>query len=401
MSLTIGLVSFHTSPLIRPGTGDGGGLNVYVDALANGLAAEGHQVHVFTRRHDPDQAGVVYTDGGYTVHHIPAGPEGAKKEELDALVADFVQGILSHPVARTVDIWHGHYWLSGRAAAGLGGLFTRPVVQTFHTLGGVKKARLAEGDTPESEDRICAEYWLAGHADLVSAPAPAEALWLSEHVPGAHVKVIEPGVDLGCFNPPAPDPRTPWECEQPLNLLFAGRLQPLKAPDVAIKTLAHLQRKAHLTLVGGPSGKHGMTPEDLMALAAELGVADQVTCLPAMDRPELAEMFRKADVVLVPSHTESFGLVALEAQACATPVVASDVDGLIHVLGGHRGGILVPVNDAPGMAWAVEQICSSKAVYQAYQQRALATADRFSWQNTISRTLAAYESILKQQPVAQ
>lgn len=394
MSLTIGLVSFHTSPLIRPGTGDGGGLNVYVEALANGLTAFGHEVHVFTRRHDPDQAEVVYPDGGYTVHHIPAGPEDAKKEDLNDLVPDFLRGILSHPVASTIDIWHGHYWLSGRVAAGLGGTFTRPVVQTFHTLGGVKNARLAQGDTPEPITRIESEYWLAGHADLVSAPAPAEALWLSEHVPGARVRVIEPGVDLQCFSPPIPDTRAPWEHDRPLRLLFAGRLQPLKAPDVAIKTLAHLERKAHLTILGGPSGRNGMTPEDLLALADDLGVGDQVTCMPAVNRVELAQHFRDADVVLVPSHTESFGLVALEAQACGTPVVASDIDGLIHVLGGHRGGILVPVNDAPGMAWAVEQICSSQMVYQAYQQRALCTAQRFSWDATITRTVAAYNDVL-------
>lgn len=394
MSLTIGLVSFHTSPLIAPGTGDGGGLNVYVAALGDGLAKAGHEVHVFTRRHDPNQAGVVFTDSGVTVHHIPAGPETARKEELDNLVCEFTRGVLSNPVARRVDVWHGHYWLSGRAAAGLGGLFTRPVVQTFHTLGGVKNARLANGDSPEPNGRVNAEYWLASHADLVSAPAPAEALWLSEHVPGSRIRVIEPGVDLGLFHPPEPDPRDPWECEQPLNLLFAGRLQPLKAPDVAIKTVAALGRDARLTIVGGPSGKNGITEDDLMDLAASLGVAEKVRCHPAVGRKELAAFMREADVVLVPSHTESFGLVALEAQASGTPVVASDIDGLMHVLGGHRGGMLVPVGDAHGMAWAIQQMTSSKAVYQAYQQRALATAQRFSWEATISRTIDAYQSVL-------
>lgn len=398
MDLCVGLVAFHTSPLVQPGTGDGGGLNVYVAALSDGLVDAGHRVHVFTRQTSADQAKAIELKPGLIVHHIPAGPFDAPKDALVGFVAEFVRNSLSLPSINEIDVFHGHYWLSGQAAAALGGLFSKPVFQTFHTLGGVKNARLAVGDRPEPAQRIRAEYWLADHADGVLACAPAEALWLTEHAPRARVKVVEPGVDLACFSPPAVETRAPWEKDRPINLLFAGRLQPLKAPDVAIRSLTHFCREARLTIVGGPSGQNGMTPEHLMALATDLGVADRVTCHPPVSRPVLATMMAASDLVVVPSYTESFGLVALEAQACATPVVASDIDGLMHVLGGHRGGILVPVNDAAGMAWAVEQIVSSAPVYRAYQERAIQTANRFSWTQTVRRTIAAYTSAIAPKP---
>ena len=339
---SVGLVSVHTSPLAQPGTGDSGGLNVYVDAVARRLARNGVDVHVFTRAAGGDLPPTVHVAERLAVHHLEAGPGSAPKEELASHLCAFYLGLARHPATRNLDLLHCHYWLSGWVGRQARQRLGLPFAQTFHTLGATKNAALAPGDRHEPPLRLTAETRIATLADAVIAPTPAEAelLHAALGVPAERLHVVPPGVDLEIFGPG--DHAT---AKQALGggriVLFVGRLQPLKGPDTAIRALAALDAllpddglPTRLVIVGGASGNgRGVSdPARLRALATQLGVADRVAFLAPRPPHELAPLYRAADVVLVPSHSESFGLVALEAQACGTPVVASGVGGLRYAV---------------------------------------------------------------------
>ena len=395
----VALLSVHTSPLDQPGTGDGGGLNVYVREVATRLAAHGVHVDVFTRARDPQVPAAVELGvpgpGRAVVHHLDAGPRRPlDKHDLAGHLCAFVLALQAHPTAGSHDLVHAHYWLSGWVGQRVARRWEVPLVQTFHTLGVLKNATLAPGDAPEPPLRLAAEERIARAADRVLVLTCGEARLLhgTYGLSGTRLTVVPAGVDLARFAPSAA-PRRPG----PPRLLFVGRLQPLKGPDVAVRTLAAVARtlpEATLRIVGGTSGAagDGTSPEGLRALAARLGVASSVTIEPAVDQDTLAERYRDADVVLVPSRSETFGLVALEAQACGTPVVAADVPGLEAVVG--DGGTLVAGHDAGDHAAAALAYLTDPSAATAAGAAGVRAARRASWDRTVDRLLAVYAEMV-------
>jgi D-inositol-3-phosphate glycosyltransferase len=392
----VGLISVHTSPLDQPGTGDGGGLNVYVREVARRMAARGVVVEIFTRRVSPDQPASVTLVPGATVHHLDVGPaEPVPKEDLTRLLCPFELALAEHPALEGLDVLHAHYWLSGWVGRRVARRTGIPLVQTFHTLAALKNATLAPGDRPEGMLRLIAEAEVARDADqvLVLTCGEARLFHSSFGLSGAKLTVVPAGVDLDLFRP---DPEADRSTAAAPELLFAGRLQPLKGPDVAVRILAQVRRSrpdVTLRIIGGESGPTGATTsiEGLRALAGELGVADAVTFEPALAQDELAERLRRAAVVLVPSRSETFGLIALEAQACGTPVVAARVAGLEVVVG--EGGMLVDGHDPADHARAVLALLDDPDRAAAVRRAALATAASSSWERTVDRLLDAYAAV--------
>jgi D-inositol-3-phosphate glycosyltransferase len=396
----VGLLSVHTSPLDQPGTGDGGGLNVSVREVARRLGRRGVHVDVYTRASDPSLPPALDLDPGVTLHHLVAGPtRPLPKEEVANQLCAFVLAMQRHPTAGTHDLLHGHYWLSGWVGRRLAHRFDTPLVQTFHTLGALKNATLAPGDRPEPPLRLIAEQRVAEDADRIVVLTCDEARLLHRTygVSGTKLDVVPAGVDLDRFSP-APGPRPAG----PPQLLFVGRLQPLKGPDVAVRTLAEVRRvlpDARLLIVGGASGSGDGTtgPDELRALAADLGVADGLHLEPAVEQAALVSRYRAADVVLAPSRSETFGLVALEAQACGTPVVAADVPGLRAVVG--DGGALVPGHDPADHAAAAVAYLTDPARAAAAATAGVARAQAASWDASVERLLAVYERVVAEHPM--
>lgn len=394
----VGLLSVHTSPLAQPGTGDGGGLNVYVRETAKRLAARGIRVDVFTRWEDPSLPATMALADGVDVHHIEAGPvERLPKEEIANQLCSFLLALQRHPTAGTHDVLHAHYWLSGWVGRRLAPRWSTPLVQTFHTLGVLKNAHLAPGDVPEPPLRLIAERRIARAADRLLVLTRGEARLLHERygVPSDNLAVVPAGVDLTRFVPRA----TPVGSGAAPELLFVGRLQPLKGPDVAVRTYAEVRRhlpQARLRVVGGVSGAPGVAtdPNSLRALARELGVEDGVTIEPAVEQRELVSRYHRADVVLVPSRSETFGLVALEAQACGTPVVAAAVPGLEAVVG--DGGTLVEGHDPEDHAAAVLRYLGDAAFAAEASAAGISTGRSASWRHTVDRLVEVYTDVAAQ-----
>ncbi len=406
----IGLLSVHTSPLEQPGTGDSGGMNVYLVEVASRLAAGGAGIDIFTRTTGSDLPPTVTLDDGVRVHHVDAGPPAARKDDLASHLCAFYLGLAAHPAVAQLEILHGHYWMSGWVGRQVSRRLGVPLAQTFHTLARAKNDALAPGDTAESPLRLVVEDRVVEAADAIIAPTPAEAAMLRERYParGCQVHIVEPGVDLSVFRP-SRDPHVERNAaRQALGggriILFAGRLQPLKGPDIAVRTLAALDRllpgdglPTRLLIVGGASGNGVGTvdPSGLRRLATELGVADRVALLSPRPQRELAALYRAADVVIMPSRSESFGLVALEAKACGTPVVAAAVGGLPHVIGDDGGGTVVEGHDPRAYAAALLPYLCDARTRAVASEAARRRAARFTWERTAAATLQVYRRVLR------
>ncbi|WGL53085.1 D-inositol-3-phosphate glycosyltransferase [Nocardioides sp. BP30] len=402
----VAMISLHTSPLDQPGTGDAGGMNVYVLELARRLGRQGVAVDIFTRATSSQLAPVVEAADGVVVRHIPAGPfEGLTKAELPGQLCVFAREVLraeaAHPIGY-YDVVHSHYWLSGQVGALARDRWGVPLVHSMHTMAKVKNEALADGDTPEPSARLIGEEQVVEAADLLIANTDLEAkqlINLYDADPG-RVEVVHPGVDLQVFRP---HDRSAARAALGLParaavLLFAGRIQPLKAPDVLLRAVAvllarepALRSRLVVPIVGGPSGTGLEHPESLAQLAAELGIVDVVRFVPPVSQADLAQWYAAASLVAVPSYNESFGLVAAEAQACGTPVVAAAVGGLTTVVRDGRSGLLVEGHGAAQWADALGRVVADEALRSRLAAGALRHAQDFSWEATARHTLDVYE----------
>jgi D-inositol-3-phosphate glycosyltransferase len=402
----VAMISVHTSPMDQPGTGDAGGLNVYVLELSRRLAAAGIDVDIFTRATSSRLDPVVPVGDRILVHNIHAGPfEGLTKGELPGQLCVFAREVLRSEAAQPLghyDLLHSHYWLSGQVGALARDRWGVPLVHTMHTLAKVKNEALASGDTPEPSARIIGEEQVVEAADMLIASTDVEAAQLVDLYdadPG-RVEVVHPGVDLAVFRP-RDTHAARAQVGLPLDahvVLFAGRLQPLKAPDVLLRAVAllldetpGLRARLVVPVVGGPSGTGLEHPESLAELAAELGIDDVVRFVPPAPAPELAVWYAAASVVAVPSYNESFGLVAAEALATGTPVVAAAVGGLSTVVVDEENGLLLGTHEPRDWAAALRRVLLDDALRARLCEGARARAARFSWESTAERTLDVYE----------
>ncbi|SRX92291.1 Glycosyltransferase MshA [Mycobacterium tuberculosis H37Rv] [Mycobacterium shimoidei] len=390
----VAVLSVHTSPLAQPGTGDAGGMNVYVLQSALHMARRGVQVEIFTRATASTDPPIVPVAPGVLVRNVVAGPfEGLDKYDLPTQLCAFAAGVLRAEAAHEpgyYDIVHSHYWLSGQVGWLARDRWAVPLVHTAHTLAAVKNAALADGDAPEPPLRTVGEQQVVDEADrlIVNTEDEAAQLVSLHQADPARIDVAHPGVDLDVFRPG--DRRA---ARAALNLpldehvvAFVGRIQPLKAPDILLRAAAKLQR-VRIVVAGGPSGSGLAAPDGLVRLAEELGITGRVTFLPPQSRTDLARLFQAADVVAVPSYSESFGLVAVEAQACGTPVVAAAVGGLPVAVRDGVSGTLVAGHDVDRWADAIDDVLRQDG---AMSRSAVKNAATFSWDNTVDALLASY-----------
>lgn len=398
----VAMLSLHTSPLEQPGTGDAGGLNVYVVEVAKNLAARGVEVVVFTRATTGTLPESVELAPGVIVRHIVAGPyEGLDKELLPSQLCAFTAGIMREVAGRPeghYDLVHSHYWLSGQVGWLAAERWGVPLVHTMHTMGKVKNLSRAPGDRPEPLVREIGEEQVVAIADRLIANTDVERDELIT-LYGAEpdkVAVVPPGVDLEMFTPGDKDAarETTGLPRDALVILFVGRIQPLKAPDLLLHAVADLVKrrpdlaeKVHIAVLGGPSGTGREKPTLLIDLAAELGISHLLTTSPPVDRATLAQWYRSADLVAVPSHNESFGLVAIEAQACGTPVLAADVGGLPTAVG---GGALVPTHEVSDWSAGLERFLDDPVLRAESGARGIEHAATFGWLTTTERLLEVY-----------
>ena len=402
----LAMISVHTSPLDQPGTGDAGGMNVYVIEVAKRLAARGIEVDIFTRATTSALEQIVEHSDGVSVRHIHAGPfEGLTKDELPGQLCTFAREVLRAEAGQPLghyDIVHSHYWLSGQVGALARDRWGVPLIHSMHTMAKVKNAAMAEGDVPEPVARIIGEQQVVEAADVLIANTDLEAkqlINLYDAEPG-RVEVVNPGVDLSVFRP-RERAQVRTELGLPVDahvLLFAGRIQPLKAPDVLLRAVAvmlehnpDLRSRLVVPVVGGPSGSGLERPTSLASLADELGISDVVRFVPPVSQDRLARWYAAATLVAVPSYNESFGLVAAEAQACGTPVVAAAVGGLTTVVRDGRSGLLVDGHDALSWANALGKVVADPELRERLAAGAITQAREFSWEATAERTLDVYQ----------
>jgi D-inositol-3-phosphate glycosyltransferase len=401
------VLSVHTSPVDQPGTGDSGGMNVYIKSVATRLQDRGVDVDLFTRcRGGVDHETKHLTSHAHVVA-IKAGPcAPIPKTELPRYLPEFLGGVIRH--AKTnghhYNVVHSHYWLSGWVGHAVKDLWGVPLVSSFHTLGKVKNYSLAPGESPEPSVRIDGETRVIAASDRILAPTPAEAGQLVGlyRADPEHIRLAPPGVDHTMFTP---RDRTGAQARLYLSglrlALFVGRLQSHKGPDVAIRTVAEAVAREpegtadlQLAIVGGPSGADVGEVARLMDLATALGVADRVMLFPPQPQERLADFYSAADVVLVPSRSESFGLVALEAQACGTPVVAARVGGLPFVVEDGRSGFLVEGHDPAEHSLRLLQLLRDPSLQATMGAEAAHRALRFTWDVTADEVARAYAELI-------
>ena len=374
-------------------------MNVYVLQTALHLARRGVEVEIFTRATSSADPAVVPIAPGVLVRNIVAGPfEGLDKYDLPTQLCAFTAGVLRAEANHEpgyYDIVHSHYWLSGQVGWLARDRWAVPLVHTAHTLAAVKNASLAAGDTPEPPLRAVGEQQVVDEADrlIVNTEDEAHQLVSLHHADPERIDVVHPGVDLQTFTPGdraaaraalglPPDEQV---------VVFVGRIQPLKAPDVLLRAVARLPA-LRVVIAGGPSGSGLAAPDGLIRLAEQLGIAGRVTFLPPQSREQLANLYRAADVVAVPSYSESFGLVAVEAQACGTPVLAAAVGGLPVAVRDGVSGVLVDGHDPGNWAAALAGLLAREpADLASMSAAAVAHAATFSWEHTVDALLASYD----------
>ncbi|TXS52666.1 D-inositol-3-phosphate glycosyltransferase [Streptomyces sp. t39] len=406
----VAMLSVHTSPLHQPGTGDAGGMNVYIVELAKRLAAINIEVEIFTRATTGGLRPVVELAPGVLVRHVDAGPyEGLAKEDLPPQLCAFTHGVMRAWAGHRpghYDLVHSHYWLSGHVGWLAAERWRVPLVHAMHTMAKVKNASLAEGDTPEPASRVIGETQIVAAADRLIANTAEESDELVRFYEAdpTKVAVVHPGVNLDVFRPADGRAAARARLGLPQDAfipLFAGRIQPLKAPDILLRAVAvllerdpSLRHRIFVPVVGGPSGSGLAKPEGLQKLAARLGIADVVHFRRPVGQELLADWFRAASTLVMPSYSESFGLVAIEAQAAGTPVVAAAVGGLPVAVRDEETGFLVPGHDPEHYADVLAAFLRNPSLAERMGQAAARHAQSFGWGTAASATADVYAAAM-------
>lgn len=403
----VAYVAMHSSPLLQPGIGDAGGMNVYLDRLSRTMAGRDVDVTVFTRRFDRDLPLVVEVSPEYRVVHINAGAvDRLGISQLVDHVPEFADGVLDWITdrGRCFDLVHSHYWLSGRTGVRLKHALQIPLANSFHTLGKVKDATRHHTECVSPLERLITEAEVIANSDCVVASTPFEFEDLLEHY-GAmpeRLCVSAPGVDHSVFyRRDRSAARGNLGLGDDQIVLFVGRIQPHKGTSIAVGAFAHLlesrsdaDRAVKLHIVGGASGPLGdQELEDCNRIIQQRNLVEHVRFFEPQPHTVLADHYRAADVVVVPSRSESFGLVAAEAQACGTPVVASNIGGLPYVVDASESGLLVDNHDPIAFAAAISAILDHDSFAGRLSDGAVAFSQKFSWDATATRLLELYEGI--------
>lgn len=408
MNGRIATLMIHSSPLDQPGIGDAGGMNIYVAENAKRMAAMGVSVDIFTRRNHKDLPDVVDFAPGVTVRHLDGGPiEGVTKEILpryiETLAEEFkkaIQGKLRY------DVIHSHYWISGEIAIPASKKLRIPLIHTMHTMAKVKNLNLADDESPEPELRVIGETEVVAASSALIANTDSEAASLVSLYGACPdiVHVVTPGVDLYTFTPGGGRAAARALLNIPLDaqvISFVGRIQPHKGPELLIRATAemlshspHLRAKLIVYVIGGASGSGVTEVERLKELVNWLGLADVIRFLPPLPRLELPNWYRASDLVCVPSYSESFGLVALEAQACGTPVVATAVGGLRTAVADGISGVLVDGHDPRAWSSVLARLLVEPQRRTILSFGALEHASHFGWDATARGTLDIYDRVL-------
>jgi D-inositol-3-phosphate glycosyltransferase len=394
----------HTSPTASLGQNGNGGLNVYVREVANAFSDRGIATDIFTRTQSPDDPAIESLAPLSRVIYLPAG-RSLDKYSLYGEVPAFAAGIRSFAEREhlSYDMLYSHYWLSGEVACLLRPKMGVAWAHTAHTLGLVKNRTLASGAKPEPALRIRVEGEIAQQADLLIGSTSDEAddlIRLYGADPG-HVHVVAPGIDLATFQPlDRADARRKIGYGPGRVLLFVGRLERLKGVDVAIRALALLRDRAHDDLrliVLGEDVRDGEESEKerLKLVASASGVRDRVDFLGSVAHHELPYFYAAADVCVMPSYSESFGLVALEAQACGRPVVASGVSGLRSVVRDEVSGYLIDGHEPATYAERIGRLLADPELAQQMGRRGRLLAQRFSWTRTADRLGNLFEGAIE------
>ena len=403
MSYSIAMLSVHTSPLEIPGrTRDAGGMNVYIQQLARELGQSHINVDIFTRRANETTPQIIHLSPRVRVIHIAAGPaQPIHKDELYNYLPAFAQHIDDFRLSagKRYDVLHSHYWLSGVAAMELAQRWHVPHITMFHTLAHLKQ--LANPGAQEPPLRLEMERRLIKHADRIIAATTEERAQIIRYcgATSGQVQVIPCGVDLQLFTPrdrKKAREQLGWKQDSPV-LLFAGRLDPFKGPDLLLRTAAMMQEKAQIVIVGGKQ-KDDDEMQQLRQLATDLHIGKRVHFLSARPQQELPVLYSAADVTVIPSYHESFGLAAVESLACGTPVVATRAGGLTTIIRNGETGYLVP--RSPGFfAERLDALLRQPELLEKMRQSARSSTLQYSWKRVAELVRETYESVIEGEPV--
>ena len=408
MTGRIAVLMVHTSPLEQPGIGDAGGMNIYVVESAQRMAAMGVSVDIFTRRTHASETDIVEISPGVRVRYFDCGHGTLTKEQLPVHIAGLSKEFLRIVKEENYDAIHSHYWISGKVAMPAAKELGIPLVHTMHTMARVKNLNLAEGETPEPMIRVQGETQVVAAAQALVANTDAEAaslVSLYDACPDI-VHVVAPGVDLYTFTPGQGRSAARAVVGLPhdsLVVTFVGRIQPHKGPEVLIRATSELvkhspllRNKLIVNVIGGASGANTEEVDRLKELATWLGIDDVVRFAPPVARGDLAQWYRAADLVVVPSYSESFGLVALEAQACGTPVVATAVGGLRTAVADGISGVLVDGHDPKAWSSVIARLLQEPQRRVLLSMGAIEHASHFGWDATARGTLDIYDQVITQ-----
>ena len=408
----IATLMVHSSPLDQAGTGDAGGMNVYVVESAKKMAAAGVNVDIFTRTNHPNLPETVEIADGVNVKHLVAGPfEGLSKEELPSQLGALTSSFMNYQKQLPNDYYsllHSHYWISGQLGWMVSERTGIPLIHTMHTTAKVKNLNLADDEKPEPQTRAIGEEQVVKASTGLIANTDAEAASLVSLYDACpdNVFVVAPGVDLQTFSPGSGKSAARIKLNiapDAIMLTFVGRIQPHKGPDVLLRAVAemvthspHLKAKLAVVIMGGASGSGLNELEKLKVLAKFLKIEDVTHFVAPVKRDELANWYRASDLVCVPSYSESFGLVALEAQACGTPVVATAIGGLRTAVSDGISGSLVDGHDPKAWSAVISRLIAEPQRRLLLSMGAVVHASHFGWENTAHKTLEVYDWALSQ-----